>query len=165
MSQIRYDITPGNISAAQAELSAFLDPSDINNDQETCAAHSSSPFSSTHLSHKSSLVLYPKTTQHVSSILKICSARCIPVLSYSGGTGLAGSLAAPHGGVCIDFRDMTRIWDLHESDMDITVQPGVGWMQLNEELAGKGLFFPPDPAPDARIGGMVSPVDNFVAHT
>jgi D-lactate dehydrogenase (cytochrome) len=56
----------------------------------------------------------------------------------------------------MDFRDMSRIWDLHENDMDITVQPGVGWMDLNAKLMEKGLFFPPDPAPPARIGGMIA---------
>lgn len=40
--------------------------------------------------------------------------------------------------------------------MDIAVQPGVGWMDLNAQLAEKGLFFPPDPSPAAKIGGMVS---------
>ncbi|PVI00773.1 D-lactate dehydrogenase [Periconia macrospinosa] len=156
VSHIDYDTTPENLSAAQAEFSALLGPDNIDEDQETCVAHSGSRFASADSAHKPSLVLYPKHTEHVSSILKICSKRCIPVVSYSGGTGLSGALAAPHGGICIDFKDMAKIWDLHETDMDVTVQPGVGWMQLNAELAGKGFFFPPDPAPDARIGGMIA---------
>jgi FAD/FMN-containing dehydrogenase len=40
--------------------------------------------------------------------------------------------------------------------MDVVVQPGLGWVELNEQLKGKGLFFPVDPAPGASIGGMVS---------
>ena len=39
-------------------------------------------------------------------------------------------------------------------DLDVVVQAGVGWVQLNDELkaAGTGLFFPVDPGPGATIG-------------
>jgi D-lactate dehydrogenase (cytochrome) len=154
--RIHYDITPENLSASEVELSSVVGPDSINTSQEICAAHSGSRWSSAHPSHKTHLVVYPKNTDQVSSILKICSRRRIPVVPYSGGTGLANALAAPRGGICIDFRDMAKIWDLHESDMDVTVQPGVGWQHLNAEMASKGLFFPPDPSPDAKIGGMIA---------
>ena len=29
--------------------------------------------------------------------------------------------------------------------MDVVVEPGIGWMELNEYLAPYGLFFPLDP--------------------
>ena len=50
---------------------------------------------------------------------------------------------------------MQRIVALHEDDLDIVVQPGLGWVELNEQIRDKGLFFPVDPAPGAKIGGMV----------
>jgi FAD/FMN-containing dehydrogenase len=40
--------------------------------------------------------------------------------------------------------------------MDVVVQPGLGWVELNEQLKSKGLFFPVDPAPGASIGGMIA---------
>lgn len=40
--------------------------------------------------------------------------------------------------------------------MDVVVQPGVNWMDLNNELKNDGLFVPLDPSPTATIGGMVS---------
>ncbi|KAI9675027.1 MAG: hypothetical protein M1817_001433 [Caeruleum heppii] len=39
--------------------------------------------------------------------------------------------------------------------MDIVVQPSVSWMDLNDQIKHSGLFFPVDPGPSARIGGMV----------
>jgi D-lactate dehydrogenase (cytochrome) len=39
--------------------------------------------------------------------------------------------------------------------MDVVVQPSMQWMQLNEEIKKTGLFFPVDPGPSAKIGGMV----------
>jgi len=153
---IHHDTTAENLSCARTEFAAILGPEHISDDLEACAAHSGSRWSEASPSHKASLIVYPNTTQHVSEILKVCCRRRIPVTPYSGGTGLSGSLAATRGGVCMDLSSMSRVWNLHESDMDVTVQPGVGWMDLNAQLAEKDLFFPPDPAPPARIGGMVS---------
>lgn len=153
---LHHDTTAENLAGARTEFAAILGPDNIEDDPKVCAAHSGSRWSEALPSHKASMVLHPKTTEHVSEILRTCSKRRIPVTPYSGGTGLAGSLAATRGGVCVDLSSMSRVWDLHESDMDITVQPGVGWMDLNAKLAEKGLFFPPDPSPTAKIGGMVS---------
>lgn len=82
--------------------------------------------------------------------------------SYGGGTSLGGALASTRGGVCIDFRNMNQIMELHEDDLDIVVQPNVGWVELNEFLETKKLFFPPDPAPGAKIGGMVRRYVHFL---
>ena len=51
---------------------------------------------------------------------------------------------------------MANIIAFHPDDMDVVVQPGLGWMNLNKEIKASGLFFPVDPGPWARVGGMVS---------
>jgi D-lactate dehydrogenase (cytochrome) len=152
----KHDTSAENLSAALAEFTDIVGIESISQDEEACAARSGSRWSEAAPSHKAALIVYPTSTQHVSDILRVCCERRIPVTPYSGGTGLSGSLAATRGGVCIDLSGMNKIWNLHESDMDITVQPGVGWMDLNAELAVNGLFFPPDPSPAAKVGGMVS---------
>ncbi|SPJ75657.1 related to D-lactate dehydrogenase, mitochondrial precursor [Fusarium torulosum] len=50
---------------------------------------------------------------------------------------------------------MDKILALHKEDLDVVVQPAVGWQELNDQLAQDNLFFPPDPGPGAMIGGMV----------
>jgi len=49
---------------------------------------------------------------------------------------------------------MKKIKSLNVEDMDVVVEPGVGWIELNEYLKPYGLFFPLDPGPGATIGGM-----------
>lgn len=39
---------------------------------------------------------------------------------------------------------MNEIVEVHERDMDVVVQPGMPYEQLNEELKDKNLFFPVD---------------------
>lgn len=91
-------------------------------------------------------------------VFKVCHRRRIPIIAFGGGTSLEGTLAAIHGEICIDFGRMNKILEVHEKDMDVTVQPGVGYLELNDMLAAtsSGLFFPPDPGPGAQIGGMIS---------
>ena len=101
-------------------------------------------------------VLYPRSTEDVSAIVKACHERHIAITAFAGGTSLGGALTATRAGVCVDFGGMDRVLAFHEEDMVVVVQPGVGWVELNEVLEGRGLFFPVDPAPGARIGGMVS---------
>lgn len=119
--------------------------------------HSGSDWSSynTKPNERPFLVVQPSTTEEVSKIMKICHDRKIPVTAYSGGTSLEGHYSATRGGICIDFARMNKILKLHKDDLDVIVQPAVGWELLNEELAKDGLFFPPDPGPGAQIGGMV----------
>ena len=101
------------------------------------------------------LVVSPTSTEEVSQIARICHDRKIPMTAYSGGTSLEGHFTPTRGGVCIDFHRMGNILAINKDDMDVVVQPAVGYQDLNEELAEVGLFFPPDPGPGAMIGGMV----------
>lgn len=46
---------------------------------------------------------------------------------------------------------MDQIIQFNQEDMDIVVQPSIGWQDLNEQLnkMGSGLFFPVDPGESA----------------
>lgn len=40
---------------------------------------------------------------------------------------------------------LQKVKSLHVEDMDVVVEPGIGWIELNEYLKPYGLFFPLDP--------------------
>lgn len=69
------------------------------------------------------------------------------MIPYSGGSSLEGNFSAPYGGISVDFAHMDRIICFNKDDMDIVVQPSIGWQDLNAQLGrmGSGLFFPIDP--------------------
>ncbi|KAK2629690.1 hypothetical protein QTJ16_000510 [Diplocarpon rosae] len=144
-------------SAIKEIRQATGDEETISTDPEDLRAHGYSEWSSTNIEGLPVAVAYPKNTAEVSKIAKVCSKYRVPIIPFSGGTSLEGNFSAPYGGVSVDFAYMDQILQFHEDDMDIVVQPGVGWMELNEELAKRksGLFFPVDPGPSAKIGGMV----------
>lgn len=99
-------------------------------------------------------VAFPESTEEVSSILKICNRYSCPVIPYGIGTSLEGHVVPIHGGISIDTSRMNKVLEIHESDWDAVVEPGVTRTQLNEELRATGLMFTVDPGADATIGGM-----------
>ncbi|KAF2033010.1 FAD-binding domain-containing protein [Setomelanomma holmii] len=153
----KHNISEANMEAAWTDFRDIVGKENITLDKHDLESHAGSSWSS-HPAEPGDVpfcVIRPGSTQEVSAIMKICHERKIPVTPYSGGTSLEGHFAATKGGVCIDFSRMDKILKLHKEDLDVVVQPAVGWELLNEELAKENLFFPPDPGPGAMIGGMV----------
>lgn len=153
----RHNVAPAKLEAAWADFVEIVGEDNVSTLEDDIAQHATSDWS-THRpdpSHKPFCVVYPSTTEQVSRIMKVCHVRRIPVVGYSGGTSLEGHYTPTRGGICVDFSRMDKVLALHKDDLDVVVQPGVGWEDLNEQLAEHNLFFPPDPGPGARIGGMI----------
>ena len=101
-------------------------------------------------------VVFPETTEEVSSIMKICTQYNVPVVPFGIGSSLEGHVIPIHGGISVDTSRMNRVLEIHSSDLDAVVQPGVTRTQLNTELRDTGLMFTVDPGADATIGGMAA---------
>lgn len=129
----------------------------ISTDPDDLHAHGYSSWSTVNPDELPVAVAYPRNTEQVATIVRVCHRHRVPVIPYSGGTSLEGNFSAPYGGVSIDFAYMNNIIQVNKDDMDVVVQPSVGWRDLNIELEkqGTGLFFPVDPGPTAKIGGMI----------
>ena len=154
---VKHNISEANMEAAWADFRDIVGKENVSLERSDLESHSGSSWSS-HPAEPGDVpfcVVKPGSTDDVSAIMKICHERKIPVTPYSGGTSLEGHFAATKGGICIDFSRMDKILTLHKDDLDVVVQPAVGWELLNQELAKDNLFFPPDPGPGAMIGGMV----------
>ncbi|KAI9047436.1 hypothetical protein LZ554_008155 [Drepanopeziza brunnea f. sp. 'monogermtubi'] len=153
----KHDISGSNMEAAWADFTAIVGKDNVSTLEADLEHHAGSDYSSHALTEteRAFLIVYPASTEEVSEIMKVCHRRRIPVTGYSGGTSLEGHFAPTRGGICVDFGRMDKVLKLHKEDMDVVVQPAVGWEALNEELAASNLFFPPDPGPGAMIGGMV----------
>ncbi|KAL3469737.1 hypothetical protein BJX99DRAFT_264926 [Aspergillus californicus] len=138
------------------DIDQSLGVDSISTDDEDLKSHGYSEWSSINIDRLPVAVAFPKTTDEVATIAKICHRHKVPMIAYSGGSSVEGHFSAPFGGVSVDFMNMNKIVDFHPDDMDIVVQPSVSWMDMNAEIKDSGLFFPVDPGPPAKIGGMIA---------
>ncbi|KAJ9490420.1 hypothetical protein VN97_g2850 [Penicillium thymicola] len=137
------------------ELRTKLGEDTVSTEEDELHQHGFSEWSSLNADRLPVAIAYPKTTQEVSEIAKVCNKYRMPMIPYSGGSSLEANFSAPHGGMTIDFAFMNKVLEIHPDDMDIVVQPSIQWMDLNEQIKETGMFFPVDPGPSAMIGGMV----------
>ena len=97
------------------------------------------------------------STADISAVMKHASARRIPVTVRGSGTGLVGGAVPVRGGILLDTSGMTRILELDEANMTLTVEPGVLLTDLAKYAEERGFLYPPDPGEKtATIGGNIS---------
>ncbi|GEQ72598.1 hypothetical protein JCM33374_g6285 [Metschnikowia sp. JCM 33374] len=150
---------------ALEKFTQIVGPENVSSEDVVVKSHADSFFSTHHPPapdvQKPSLVIYPQNTQQVSEILKIAHTYRVPIVANSGLTSLEGHNMHTRGpnSVSLAFGNLNEVIQLNADDLDVTVQAGVGWQELDEYLRssedGKHLMFGPDPGMGATIAGMV----------
>jgi D-lactate dehydrogenase (cytochrome) len=142
------------LKAAQQALQAIVGPARVSSLPADRTAHARDQ--SAHPEHQPDVVAWPHTTAEVSAILCYADQARLPVTAWGAGTSIEGNPIPVCGGIVLDFQQMNQIIQVHNTDFQVTVQPGVLYKDMNKVLAGYGLFFAPDPGANASIGGMVA---------
>jgi len=104
------------------------------------------------------VVVFPRNTEDVATIVKICNAAGVPFLPRGAGTSLAGGCLPVGGGVMIVLTRMKRILEINLRDRYAIVEPGVVNVWLTNALKGTGYHYAPDPSSQGActIGGNVA---------
>lgn len=153
-------------AVAVAKFTEIVGKDNVSTDSNVLASHADSFFSTHHPpkpeTQKPHLVIYPASTEQVSQLLKVAHEYRVPVVANSGLTSLEGHNMHTRGpnSVSMSFAHLNEVLEFHPEDLDVVVQAGVGWQDLNEFLReredGRHLLFGPDPGMGATIAGMVS---------
>jgi len=104
-------------------------------------------------------VIFPRSEEDVSKILKYCNDNLIVITARGAGSGFTGGALPANGGIILAMeKHMNKILEVDTENMVAVVQPGVINMDLQKHVEERGLFYPPDPASEeySTLGGNVS---------
>lgn len=109
------------------------------------------------LKGNASALVFVKSAEEVSGILRYAYSKRIPVTPRGAGTNLVGSTVPADGGIILDLSLMNRVLELDKETMTVTVEPGILLRDLQSYVESEELFYPPDPGEKAStIGGNIS---------
>ena len=104
------------------------------------------------------IAVFPRNTQQVAEIVRLCNRYDVPFLPRGAGTSLAGGCLPVGGGVMIVLTRMKEILEINLRDRYALVEPGVVNIWLTHALKGTGYHYAPDPSSQGActIGGNVA---------
>lgn len=103
-------------------------------------------------------VVFPESAEQISEILKLANEKLFPVTARGGGVGYTGGAVPVDGGIVIGTDRMNKIIEIDVDNLYVRCQPGITTFELQQEVARRGLLFPPDPASykESYIGGNIA---------
>src|SRR5712671_2079113 len=103
-------------------------------------------------------VVMATTLQQVSAILKLANETKTAVVTRGSGTGLSGGSLPSPDCIILCLVKLDKILELDRANLTMMVEAGVTTLQVADEAARAGLFYPPDPGSMkiSTIGGNVA---------
>jgi glycolate oxidase len=103
-------------------------------------------------------VVFSKTREQVSGVLRLANETRTPVVTRGSGTGLSGGSLPAAGGIVLCTVKMAEILEVDRANLTMLVEPGVTTLQIADAATAVGLFYPPDPGSMkiSTIGGNVA---------
>jgi glycolate oxidase len=104
------------------------------------------------------VVVKPGNPAEIAEILKLANQFQFPVTPMGARTGLSGGALPVFGGIALSMERFNKILEIDERNLQVTTEPGVITEVLQNTVAEKGLYYPPDPASKGScfIGGNVA---------
>jgi glycolate oxidase len=104
------------------------------------------------------VVIFPRSTAEVSSVLKMANATNTPVVTRGAGTGLSGGSLPTPGCLVLCLAKMDKIVELDRANLTLLAEAGVTTLEVSDAASAADLFYPPDPGSMkiSTIGGNVA---------
>ncbi|MEC9466590.1 MAG: FAD-binding oxidoreductase [Myxococcota bacterium] len=105
-----------------------------------------------------SAVAFPRTTEDVSTLLRLCSEHGVAVVPSGGRTGLAAGAVATNGELVLSLDKMNHIGEVCALARTVRVQGGAITAAVHEHCQKEGLTWPVDfaSAGSSQIGGNIA---------
>jgi len=98
----------------------------------------------------------PTNAEEVRQLAAVAARYRVPLIPSGGGTGLEPR--ATEGGILVRFDMMRGLRSPPSGEQWIEAEPGVTWLQVEDDLrlSGRGLVVYPTSAPRATVGGWLA---------
>jgi glycolate oxidase len=142
-------------SSIVKQVARIVGKENVLEDQESRICYS---YDATNLRYLPDIIVFPKTSQQISEILRLANQARFPLIPRGAGTGFTGGTLPLEGGVVLVLTKMNKILQIDPENLLAVVEPGVVTYDLQQEVEKIGLFYPPDPASlkTSTIGGNVA---------
>jgi FAD/FMN-containing dehydrogenase len=103
-------------------------------------------------------IAFPRSTDEVARIVKLCGTHAVPVVPSGGRTGLAAGAVAAHGELVVSLGRMRTMHPVDVLGRTVRVQAGAVTQSVHEHCAPHRLTWPVDFASkgSSTIGGNVA---------
>jgi len=104
------------------------------------------------------VAVFPENREGLEAALEVSRQEGLAVTPRGAATGLSGGSTPTAGGMILGLTRMNRILEIDEENLTATAETGVITTQLFNAVAGRGLFYPPDPGSQnvSTLGGNVA---------
>lgn len=110
-----------------------------------------------HFEPNASAIVFPKSTQQVQAIVKLCNELNIVITPSGGRTGLSAGAVAANGEVVISLDKMHQVLGFYPADRMVEVEAGIVTKALQDFAQQQGLYYPVDfaSAGSSQLGGNI----------
>ena len=103
-------------------------------------------------------VVFPRSADQVSAIVKLANREELPFVARGAGTGLSGGCLPAEGGVVISLMRMNGVLEVDYDNQIAVVEPGLVNLHLSWRVGPQGYYYAPDPSSQqaCTIGGNIA---------
>ncbi len=103
-------------------------------------------------------VAFPRSPEEISRIVRTAGGLDLPLFARGAGTGFSGGALPTGGGVVVSTERIGKVIALDPDNLEVEVESGIINGELQDYLARRGFFYPPDPASlkVSTIGGNIA---------
>jgi len=140
------------------ELARIVGERFVITDEEKLEPYSHDEVAEKEYAHMPEVAVRPRTAEEIAAIVKLANRERIPVTPRGAGSGLSGGAVPVYGGILLSVDRMDAILEIDEENMMAVVEPGVITNEINDAVAGMGLFYAgyPMSVETCFIGGNVA---------
>jgi FAD/FMN-containing dehydrogenase len=121
----------------EEELRRIVGPDNVSTDPETLKTYSKDQ--SFVRACMPDFVVFARSVKEVQEVVRTANKHSVPVIPYSSGMNLHGATIPSQGGIILNLSKMNKIMEINEQEGWVSMEAGVTYAQLQDELEKHGL--------------------------